>query len=311
MLSSYPGRNSPAGRGRELLVLPNLLKIGPQPPIRVHLRHQGTLASRLNRLVDRGANYPFTLYRSRRGSLLVRWEGIGDFLIERQGRQITAQPASCVSFGSFRDLLLNTIPSFALVERSVETLHASSVAWDSRAVAFLGPAGSGKSTLAALLARSGWEVLSDDVLAVGRRGRQVLAYSAVPEIKLSPAAARALGLALRRLPPVEPGNPKRIWSRPAARRPRPLAALYFPRIAGSRRGGIRLVPLSRRATLRALLGCTYNLTLLTRGRLRRQFTLFTGIARNVPARRLLIPRGWDRLEEVRERIEQDLAGLTR
>ncbi|MDA2914512.1 hypothetical protein MYX77_11275 [Acidobacteriia bacterium AH_259_A11_L15] len=71
-----------------------------------------------------------------------------------------------------------------------------------------------------------------------------------------------------------------------------------------------MLPLSRRATFWALLGFTYNATLLARGRQRRQFSLFTRMAR-LPGRRLLIPRGLHKLDEVAERIEQDLAELGR
>ncbi|MBT3385271.1 MAG: hypothetical protein HN778_06025 [Prolixibacteraceae bacterium] len=50
------------------------------------------------------------------------------------------------------------------------TLHSSGVIRNNKAVLFSGSAGSGKSTLAALLQANGYEVLSDDFIAVGPDG---------------------------------------------------------------------------------------------------------------------------------------------
>ncbi len=282
------------------------LKIGPPPAITVKVTRSRQAAHPLGQPFYRGKLSPFELYRVRPEALLVRWQAIGHFFIEGRGQRITAHPAPSVPFGRFRDLLLHTIPSFALLARGIETLHASCAARDGAAVAFLGGPGSGKSTLAAVLARRGHTVLADDLLPVQTRGRKILAYPSCPEIKLTRTASRALGLRQRGLVPIEPRHPKRLWRIPAAPGPRPLAALYFPRLAGSPRSSVRLTPVSSAMAFRALLGCSYNAALLARGRLRRQFRLFARIAR-LPARRLLIPRGLDRLNEVAERVERDLA----
>lgn len=293
------------------LPLPHILPLGPRPALRIKLQRRGRSPAKVISPFYRGRTQPFTLHRPRRSTLLVRWKGVGDFLIERRGRRIVAQPRSDVPRERVRELLLSAIASFALLERGVEALHASSVVRGGRAVAFLGEPEAGKSTLAAFFARHGYHLLSDDLLAVERRGRAVFAYPSLPEVKLSPTAARALGLALRRLPRVEPGKAKRIWRAPAAQRPQPLAALYFLTLSQRRRSRVRLQPLPRRAAFRGLLSCVYNATLLTRGRLGRQFSLFAHLARTVPARRLVIPRRWEGLEEAVRRIEQDLRSLAR
>ena len=297
--------------GEPGLWIPRRVFVGPPPSLLLRVRLEGFPGLHPGPIVHRGLTYPYTLHRARAGSLLVRWQDIGDFLIESHGRRITAQPAPRALFGEFRDLLLTTIASFALLERGVEPLHASAVTWKGGAVAFVGGPGSGKSTLAALFARRGHSLLTDDLLPVHWHRRKVAAYPAMPEIKLEPEAARALGLDYRRLARAIPGsrNRKRYWQVRGAQGPRPLTALYFPRLSASGQTGIRLLPLSSQEAFRRLLGYNFNPQLQTRIRLKRQLAVFAHLANRVPARRLLIARDWKRLEEAGERIEQDLAEI--
>lgn len=58
---------------------------------------------------------------------------------------------------------------------SAETLHASTVARDGRAVLILGPSGSGKSDLALRLLDRGFVLVSDDQTIVRRAGDRLLA----------------------------------------------------------------------------------------------------------------------------------------
>lgn len=231
----------------------------------------------------------------------MRWPPLGDFVVSSRGRRVVVYPAAGAARAALRDYLLGVVASFALLERGVETLHASSVARRGYALAFVGTPGSGKSTLAAWFTRKGWKLLTDDLLAVRPRRQQIVVFPAPAEIKVAAAAARALGLpGLRRY------LGKQLWRAPGARRPARLAAVYLVSL-GSPRGRVRLHPLRGRAAFRALLGCAYNAA-PTRSRLRRQFRVFTALAR-LPVRRLRIPRAWSRLEEARERIERDLAAL--
>jgi serine kinase of HPr protein (carbohydrate metabolism regulator) len=64
---------------------------------------------------------------------------------------------------------------------SAETLHASTVAVDGRAVLISGPSGSGKSDLALRLLDRGFVLVSDDQTLVRRDGGRVLA-TAPPNI---------------------------------------------------------------------------------------------------------------------------------
>jgi len=64
---------------------------------------------------------------------------------------------------------------------SAETVHASSVASDGRAVLITGPSGSGKSDLALRLIDRGFTLISDDQTIVRREGKRLIA-SAPPQI---------------------------------------------------------------------------------------------------------------------------------
>jgi serine kinase of HPr protein (carbohydrate metabolism regulator) len=60
-------------------------------------------------------------------------------------------------------------------EPSSENLHASTVAWNGRAILISGPSGAGKSDLALRLIDRGFVLVSDDQTAVRREGQQLLA----------------------------------------------------------------------------------------------------------------------------------------
>lgn len=64
---------------------------------------------------------------------------------------------------------------------SAETVHASSVASDGRAVLITGPSGSGKSDLALRLIDRGFTLISDDQTIVRRKDKRLIA-SAPPQI---------------------------------------------------------------------------------------------------------------------------------
>jgi serine kinase of HPr protein (carbohydrate metabolism regulator) len=68
------------------------------------------------------------------------------------------------------------------IDLSSETIHASTVAIDSRAVLIVGPSGSGKSDLALRLLDRGFVLVSDDQTIIKRNGSRLVA-SAPPTIR--------------------------------------------------------------------------------------------------------------------------------
>ena len=76
---------------------------------------------------------------------------------------------------------MNPVNPSAAPRISAETVHASTVATDGRAVVILGPSGSGKSDLALRLLDRGFTLVSDDQTVVKRDGERLVA-SAPPNI---------------------------------------------------------------------------------------------------------------------------------
>jgi len=72
---------------------------------------------------------------------------------------------------------MNQIQRMPAPRLSAETIHASTVAIDGRAVLITGPSGSGKSDLALRLLDRGFTLVSDDQTIVKRHGEHLLSSS--------------------------------------------------------------------------------------------------------------------------------------
>lgn len=95
-----------------------------------------------------------------------------------------------VSYGKHYDkdlirlYLLGTCMGVILMQRQVYPLHGSAVAIDGKAYAFVGDSGVGKSTLAAAFLSQGYELISDDVLAISIEGEHAYVTPSYPQQKL-------------------------------------------------------------------------------------------------------------------------------
>lgn len=101
------------------------------------------------------------------------------------GRVITIEPTSH-SDGNLeliRSIAQSELIAAALRQRGLLVLHASCVANESGAIAFVGFSGWGKSTLAIRFLREGYRLLSDDVLPICTRKCPPLAYPSHPFVK--------------------------------------------------------------------------------------------------------------------------------
>jgi hypothetical protein len=101
-----------------------------------------------------------------------------------------------------------------LHQRAELPLHASTVVFGKRAVAFAGPSGAGKSTIAASLVQAGHRLLSDDISVVrfAADGAPV-AVPGSPNLRLDEEAAQLIGLPRGVLHPGRIRDGKRIWRR--------------------------------------------------------------------------------------------------
>ena len=90
---------------------------------------------------------------------------IATFLIQ-DGKTISFLPLKGYDEDIIRIYLLGTCMGSLLMQRKVYPLHGSAVVIDGKAYAFVGESGAGKSTLALTFLNHGYQLLSDDVIAV-------------------------------------------------------------------------------------------------------------------------------------------------
>jgi hypothetical protein len=144
------------------------------------------------------------------GEATLYWRQIGAFRV-RCGREIVVEPSPGVAEETLRLPLLGMVLGVLLQQRGLLALHASAVAVNGAAVAFLGEKGQGKSTTAAALYTRGHSLVADDLLALEIGGAAgPIALPGYPHFKLWPdAAVAALGEDPEAMPRLEAGYEKR------------------------------------------------------------------------------------------------------
>jgi hypothetical protein len=184
-------------------------------------------------------------------------------------------------------------------------LHASAVAVDGGAVAFLGEAGWGKSTMAAAMYARGHSIVADDVTAVRTDKANPIVHPGFPQLKLWPEAAIAVGNAPETLPRIQPSLEKR------ARRsdhefspdPLPLRCIYVLAEGETQ----QIAPLRSQEALVELIRHSYTKRLLRVVGASSHFLQCSSIVKNVTIRSLKRPRSLSSLSDMAQLVEKDLA----
>lgn len=236
----------------------------------------------------------------------MSFNGVGDFWIGQA--RVVAVPAPGADPELVELRLLGPVLAFCLELRGVVTLHASAVAVDGRAVAFLATHGGGKSSLAAASMRQGADLLTDDLLALDVEDGAVRARPGYPQMRMWPAAAEHFTGAVERWPRVLSGMGKRRIEvgeggfgafQPA---PVPLAAILLPEHRADA-AEVCLEPVAPAAAVMALLAGSYLPRLAPAAGLHeRRLALLGRLVEAVPVRRLVYPRGFDRLDATAVRL---------
>lgn len=264
----------------------------------------GSRPARLNKLQDT----PETLYVSPnqddRGepSLIVRKLSRGayfqfhyadstEFVLDRRGTKIWATWPETLTLDDAATYLLGPVLGFVLRLRGVICLHASAVAIDGAAVAFVGPSGAGKSTTAAAFAGMGYPVLSDDVVALVEEGTRFFVQPAYPRVCLWPDAVGSLYASPEALPRLTPNWDKRYLDlndngHRFQQRALPLAGIYF---LDERSGDLqapRIEAVVAGTGLMSLVANTYVNYLLDQRMRAQEFDLLGRLVTRIPLRRV-------------------------
>lgn len=116
---------------------------------------------------------------------LLKIEDVGRYLIIN-GSEIIIESAPAATENSLRLFLLGSAMGVLLNQRGYFVLHASAVVTDQGAILFTGLSGAGKSTTAQGFVQLGYQILSDDTVALYYDGKrnQVMVLPSFPSAKL-------------------------------------------------------------------------------------------------------------------------------
>lgn len=109
---------------------------------------------------------PFYTATTTGSHYLIRFRDCGEFVISADLSDVQVRRYPSGRPELLPILLAGTVSAFLLTLRGETVLHASAVALDGSALAFVGQSGRGKSTLAALLCTHGAALVADDLLTI-------------------------------------------------------------------------------------------------------------------------------------------------
>jgi hypothetical protein len=243
-------------------------------------------------------------------SAYIRWEGIGEFLVSADGSTIDCRRFDAASAECFEVYLLGQALSFALVQRGLEPLHATTIVINGEAAVFLGGSGFGKSSLAACFLDAGHRLLTDDLLVLQERSGRMFAYPGPPRIKLFPKLARRFLGGAARGTPMNSETDKLVLPLDRQRScfaPVPIRTIYTlssPRSSFPKQR-IRFECLSPCAAFLELTKHTFNQRVMDSDRLRRQFIEAARLVSNSRIKKVFYPRVLSLLPAVRDAILSD------
>ena len=121
----------------------------------------------------------------------LSWPQVADFMIEK-GRKIAVH-CHTTDQKTLNLFILSEALGFALWQRGLFLLHASSVEINGAAVVFMGAPGAGKSTTTAAFVKTGHRVLGDDMTAIGFDAfGQPFVVPGFPQVKIWASAVEGL-----------------------------------------------------------------------------------------------------------------------
>ncbi len=262
---------------------------------------------------DASGNPALKIWKEKRtGEYRVRYSHGLTFYLDADVSDIRVRCEQPIPLDDIATFLLGPVFGIVLRLRGVTCLHASAVAFEGRAIAFMGVPGAGKSTTAALFARNGHPVLSDDIAALVERGGSLCVLPAYPYVNLWPEALEMLAhskfssssssSAVDKVRVPLDGNDSK-FQRDAL----PLVAVYVltQRSTDSRAPFIEALP--PQAALMNLVANTYGNTILDSTMRAQEFRVLGQIAESLPIRSLVARDNAAQLARLYDLVCEDLA----
>jgi hypothetical protein len=241
------------------------------------------------------------------GSTYLRCGRLYEFRVHADGTRVTCHPLEDGDPSVLQNFLFPQVLSFALVAQGFEQLHAAALNVEDAAIGFLGDCTFGKSTLAACFVQAGHQLITDDVLMIDGRSGRLLAIPGSGRIKLRSDSAGAFLSGPQRGSPLHPRSTKEsfpLGDHQVQRTKLHLRQLYVlpPPAERDRIVDIEVQPLSPAATVQALLSNSFNVCVLDKRRLARQFAFATRVAEEIPGYAVRYPPGLHHLRAVRQAV---------
>lgn len=242
--------------------------------------------------------------------LYFRYLDLFEFRID-EGRDVRIRLLDLEDQETIRAFILGTVMAVVFRQRGQVVLHASGVAKDGHAIAFVGESGWGKSTMAEFFCQRGYSFFTDDVLVLEDLEGTPHVVPGYPVINLRAATGQALRTDFEELRPIRADGTKRmrIATTDFADAPQPLVALYV--LSGPTAPEFELIPLPPHVALAQLVCHMHG-----KGYVRSQAYALdqmrqtAALARQVPVRVLRRVEGLDSLPLLFERVEEDVASVT-
>ena len=237
-----------------------------------------------------------------------------EFDVDRTGSEIRARWPASLSLEDTLVYLHGPVLGFSLRLKGVTCLHASAVVVDGRVVAIVGSGGMGKSTTAAMLARRGFAVQTDDLLALTERRPGFCVQPGLPRVLLWPESAEALWGDPEALPRVVPTWPKLFLDLCQdgyrfSGKPLPLGAIYVLGERRERESGTTIEVLGGTRALAHLVANTYANYLLDAAMRAQELETLGRLISCTPVRMLRAPEDRRAIPDVCDALVADFRCL--
>jgi predicted Zn-dependent protease with MMP-like domain len=233
--------------------------------------------------------------------------GVGSYRIAG-GNSIVVEKELQAGDSLIRLFLLGSAMGALFHQRAMLPLHGNGIAHDGGCIAVLGHSGKGKSTLAAAFRNRGYKLLSDDICALKfRPDGAPIAYPGIPRINLWHDAIQKVGADKGRMEQIHPDEEKFSLSVDAeyCDAPMPLKRVYILEVHDEHK--IVIEPLPPLKKIQLLRIHTYRKWILTRmGATKQHFKMCADVAQQVQISRIHRPAHAFLLDELVERIEEDM-----
>jgi hypothetical protein len=222
--------------------------------------------------------------------VMFQVSNIATFLIQ-EGRKIMVSPINEYKEDVIRLYILGSCMGAILMQRRIFPLHGSAIAIDGKAYAIIGESGAGKSTLASAFLNRGFQLLTDDVIAVSLSKDNIpFVTPSYPQQKLWQESLEEFGMDKGGYRPIFQRETKFAIPIPNQFSPQPLPLAGVFELVKSDNEDIEIVWIEKLAGLRTLFVHTFRRSLISNfGLMDWHFTMSTRILSQIEMYQLRRP----------------------